>query len=287
MQIFEFQFNPKKRDRKVETLSYEPEKGNRSLYLIGEIRNIIPSNEKLLKRIIKMVRDEYESQSSESVEDALKNSLIKVNEYLSVEIARDNVSWLGNLHLAALSVSGSKVNIAKIGKISALLVGFEKINELNDKIEDRTSSNDFKPKTFGTIISGKLGRGERIAILTEEAMDVFKKSSILKKISELPFLDKKIIEDLVDSQKKEISKISGSFFLLDTKGPPKEKRSFLSENEVIFSLKEIIIPIKELIQKTTCILKLPKIKMRDEYRKGLVLLLLMVILLISGFLIFH
>ena len=287
MQIFEFQFNPKKRDRKVETLSYEPERGNRSLYLIGEIRNIIPGNEKLLKRIIKMVRDEYESQSSESAEDALKNSLIKVNEYLSVEIARDNVSWLGNLHLAALSVSGSRVNIAKIGKISAFLVGFKKINELNDKIEDRASSNDFKPKTFGTIISGKLGRGERIAILTEEVMDVFKKSSILKKISELPFLDKKIIGDLVNSQKKEISKISGSFFLLDTKGPPKEKKSFLSENEVTFSLKEIIIPIKELIRKTTCILKLPKIKMRDEYRKGLVLLLLMVILLISGFLIFH
>lgn len=287
MQIFEFQFNPKKRDRKVETLSYEPERGNRSLYLIGEIRNIIPGNEKLLKWIIKIVRDEYESQSSESAEDALKNSLIKVNEYLSVEIARDNVSWLGNLHLAALSVSGSRVNIAKIGKISAFLVGFEKINELNDKIEDRASSNDFKPKTFGTIISGKLGRGERIAILTEEAMDVFKKSGILKKISELPFLDKKIIEDLIDSQKKEISKISGSFFLLDTNGPPKEKRSFLSENEVIFSLKEIIIPIKELIRKTACILKLPKIKMRDEYRKGLGLLLLMVILLILGFLIFR
>lgn len=297
MQIFEFQFNPKKKDRRVETLSYEPESGDRSLYLIGEMRGIVPGNEKLLSKIMKMIRDEYESRSSESFEDAFKGSLIKVNEYLSLEIAKDNVSWLGNLHLAALSVSGKRVDIAKIGKVSTFLMDYEKMNELDGKMGDRPSNDDFRPKTFGTVISGKLGKGERIVVVTEEPMVILKKSGILKRISELPFLDKKIVEDLIDSRKKEISKISGSFFLLDTKVSPKKKKPFLSENEVEFSLKEIATPIKSFTRKLTNrgkkkkgkdpALKLPKIDMREEYRKGLILVFLMAILLLSGFLVFR
>ena len=294
MQIFEFQFNPKKRNRKVETLSYEPEKGNRSLYLIGEMKGIIPGRENFLSKIMRMIRDEYQSRSSESVEDAFKKSLIKINEHLSIEIAKDNVSWLGNLHLAALSVSGKRINIAKIGKVSTFLMDYGKMEELDDKINNQSSSDDFKPKTFGTVLSGKLGKGERIAVITEEPMSVFKKSGVLKKISELPFLDKKIVEDLIDIQKKELSKISGSFFLLDTKDSPKKKRPFLSENEVEFSLKEIVGSLKKLTPRITRgkqskkpVFKLPKINMREEYRKGLILSFLMAILLMLGFLIFR
>lgn len=296
MQIFEFQFNPKKKDVRVDTLSYEPEKSNRSLYLVGEMKGIVPGNEKLLGKIMKMIKDEYASRLSKTFEEAFKESLVKVNEYLAIEIAKDNVSWVGNLHLAALSVSGNKVDIAKIGKVSVFLIDYEKMVELDGKIKKGSLENgDFKPKVFGTVTSGKLGKGERIAVLTEEPLKVFNKAGLLKKISELPFLDKKIVEGIVDDLKKDISKISGSFFLLDTKGSPKEKKPFLSENEVDFSLKEIIHPLKNIIRKRigkkkkkkTPIIKLPEIKMKKEYKKGLVLLFLMMILLISGSIIFR
>ncbi len=296
MQIFEFQFNPKKKDVRVDNLSYEPEKSNRNLYLVGEMKGIVPGNEKLLGKIMKMIKDEYASRSSKTFEDALKESLIKVNEYLAIEIAGDNVSWIGNLNLAALSVSGNRVDIAKIGKVSVFLIDYEKMIELDGKIKNSSLENgDFKPKVFGTVTSGKLSKGERIAVLTEEPLKLFDKAGVLKKISGLPFLDKKIVENIVDGIKKDVSKISGSFFLLDTKESPKKKKPFLSENEIDFSLKEIIYPLKNIIQKRTGkkkkkrlpIIKLPEIKMKKEYKKGLILVFLMIILLISGSIIFR
>ncbi len=292
MQIFEFQFNPKSKDRRVETLSHEPDNGGGNLYLIGEMRGIVPGNEKLLGKIMRTMRDEY---ASGHPAEAFKRSLVKINEYLAVEVAKDNVSWLGNLHLAALSVSGNKIEMAKIGKISAFIIGHGKVEELDEKVKKGRSNGDFHPKAFGTLISGKIGMGERMAVLTEEAFHSFIKPDTLKKISELPFLDKKIVDGLVDERKKEISKISGAFLLIDTKGAPKRKKPFLSENEIDFSIKDVVAPIKKAVgrmipgkrKKKRISFKLPKIGMREEYGRGLMLVFLMVILLISGSLIFR
>ncbi len=293
MQIFEFQFNPKKKDRRVETLSYEREDQNRNLYLIGEIKEVIPGNEKFLLKIMKMIKEEYSSRDSDSPEEALKGSLLKANEYLAVEIARDNIGWLGNMHLVAVSVSGNKVNIAKIGNAEVFLINYGKFNELNGG-----SIESLDAKAFGTVISGKLGKGERISVATEEPMALFKKEKVLDKISGLPFLDKKIMENMIDSMKKELLKISGAFFLLDTKEPPKEKKGFLPENEIDFSLKEIFRSAGNFIQKffskkkikkknPFLKFKIPKIKIKEEIRKGLILLLILTIILGAGFIIFR
>ena len=123
MQIFEFQFNPRRKDYYAETLFYESDKTEEGLYIVGEIKNIISGGEKFLIRLMREIRDEYRDRSLEKKSDALEKALIKANESLSIEIAKDNVSWLGNLNMAVLSISEDKIEIAKIGKIEVFLIG--------------------------------------------------------------------------------------------------------------------------------------------------------------------
>ncbi|MGB3988334.1 MAG: hypothetical protein WBK67_01425 [Minisyncoccales bacterium] len=293
MQIFEFQFNPRRKDYYAETLFYESDKTEEGLYIVGEIKNIISGGEKFLIRLMREIRDEYRDRSLEKKSDALEKALIKANESLSIEIAKDNVSWLGNLNMAVLSISEDKIEIAKIGKIEVFLIGYKKVSELSDKTGDgKTNDKVFKPNSFNSRISGNLKKGDRIAFLTEDLVKHFTKSRVLEQVSEFHLLDNKVIEDFIGKDSKDINKINGVFLLLDTNRVQKEKKSFLSEKEVDFSTKEVFLWIKDILKKIP-VLKRKRafpslqIKVNDEYKKGFVLVAIMIFILVSGFFIFH
>ncbi len=293
MQIFEFQFNPKRKGYYAETLFYESDKTEEGLYIVGEIKNIISGGEKFLIRLMREIRDEYRDRSLEKKSDALEKALIKANESLSIEIAKDNVSWLGNLNMAVLSISEDKIEIAKIGKIEAFLVEYKKVSELSDKTGDgKTNDKVFKPNSFNSRISGNLNKGDRIAFLTEDLVKHFIKSRVLEQISEFHLLDNKIIEDFIGKDNKDINKINGVFLLLDTNRTQKEKKPFLIEKEVDFSTKEVFLWIKDILKKMPVFKRkrtFPslQIKVNDEYKKGIVLIAIMIFILVSGFFIFH
>ncbi len=244
MRIFEFQFNPKSQNRRIKTSFFE--KGRTSLYLIGEVDS---ANDKILSKVMKVIKEGY------SPSFKLKEVLVEANESLSTE----NLAWLGNLNLIVLSIVGNNVELAKIGKGKVFLISRKKATELNGETES---------SSFGTITSGKIAKGERIVVLTEELID----NKILNEIAESDFLDNKILEKMIDERKKELNKISGALLLLDNKA---EKRPLMEDKAIDFSTKDLIQSIKSL--------PLPE----KIYNKKIFLVILMLFLLLIGFLVFN
>ncbi|MBZ1356233.1 MAG: hypothetical protein KY054_00470 [Candidatus Nealsonbacteria bacterium] len=305
MQIFEFQFNPRIKDRRIETLSYqpkkEPEKNLGDLYILGELRNSLPGIDSLLTEIIKIIKKTYYSTESISSEEALRKSLKKVNDFLTNEISKNNVNWLGNLNLSIITLRDNEVNITKIGDIKINLIKYHEVIELSREIDEKKDqgSEYARPIVFENIVSGRINKGDRVSVLTKDVYDFFEKKGLIKELSNFPFLDKKIVEELVGSIKKDFLKISGAFFLLDTKGAPNGKISKSKpEKEVDFSMKEVhssvikLFSKKERRKKVVAKINIPKINfpridMGDNKKKGLVLLLILIIILIMGALIFQ
>lgn len=244
MQIFEFQFNPRIKTKKVENLFQEFESSERNLYIIGEQKRIVPGNEKFLTNIIRMIKDEYALNEPENHEKALQECLIKINEYFKIEIARNNTGWIGNLNLVIVSQNQGEIHLAKMGKSKIYLLKYENYSELNNK-DKKTSS------FFGSIISGKMVYGDRLCIVSEELQKIVEKKKILEKISKTLFLDQKTIDEIIDPIKKDLEKSSGTFFLLDNKNVPKKKNALLEEIEVDFSIKELYYNIKRIANKKT------------------------------------
>lgn len=244
MQIFEFQFNPRIKTKKVENLFQEFESSERNLYIIGEQKRIVPGNEKFLTNIIRMIKDEYALNEPENHEKALQECLIKINEYFKIEIARNNTGWIGNLNLVIVSQNQGEIHLAKMGKSKIYLLKYENYSELNNK-DKKTSS------FFGSIISGKMVYGDRLCIVSEELQKIVEKKKILEKISKTLFLDQKTIDEIIDPIKKDLEKSSGTFFLLDNKNVPKKKSALLEEVEVDFSIKELYYNIKRIANKKT------------------------------------
>ncbi len=307
MQIFEFQFNPKIRGRKIETFSYQPKKDPErnlgDLYIVGELRNSLPEADHLLNEIIKIIKKSYYQNSSISSEDALRESLKKANEFLANEISKNNVNWLGNLNLSIIALHENEVNITKIGNIKVNLIKYQEVIELTKGIDERRDQgkNDYsQPRIFENIVSGRIKKGDRISVLTKDVYDFFEKKALVKELSRFPFLEKKIVEDLINSVKKDLLKISGAFFLLDTKGAPNGK--IKSGKEVDFSMKEVHSSIIRLFskkkkkqkspRKVSVKLNVPKIKIPtidvvDNKKKGLVLVSILAVILIMGAIIFQ
>lgn len=272
MQIFEFQFNPRIKTKKVENLFQEFESSERNLYIIGEQKRIVPGNEKFLTNIIRMIKDEYALNEPENHEKALQECLIKINEYFKIEIARNNTGWIGNLNLVIVSQDQGEIHLAKIGKSKIYLLKYENHSELNNK-DKKTSS------FFGSIISGKMVYGDRLCIVSEELQKIVEKKKILEKISKTLFLDQKTIDEIIDPIKKDLEKSSGTFFLLDNKNVPKKKSALLEEIEVDFSIKELYYNIKRIANKKT-------LKIDSDFKNILKPLIALGLILLVGSFIF-
>ncbi len=249
MQIFEFHFNPKKKDQALNSFCHEPEKNSSKkgyLYMAGELLNALPGSEQFINNLAKNIKEEYYSEFYSSIEQSIKKALTRANDFLSSQISRNNVRWLGNLNFAIVSLDSKKnINISKIGKIKILLIKNGEIIDVTKKIDaknDDLQKGFYSPKSFGQFTSGKMNNKDKLIILTSEVFDIFTKNSILKKISSQPFLNQKIIEDILSHEKEKLLKTSGVFLLLDTEREREIKESSLNEEELEFSLKDIFKP---------------------------------------------
>jgi len=254
MQIFEFYFNPQKKERLINSFSYEPEKPSDKegyLYMAGELLNVLSRSEQFLDNLAKTVKEEYYSDLYFSIDESIKKGLMRANDFLSSQISRNNVGWLGNLNFAIISLHDKKtINIAKIGSIKILLIRNGKITDVSREIDAKDNEAQrgfYSPKAFGRLTSGKLNKGSKIVILTKELFDTFEKNLILEKISAFSFFDKKSLENILDDQKKALLQASGVFFLLETEEEKEAKEEISEEQRPEFSMREIFRPLREKI----------------------------------------
>ncbi len=257
MKIFEFHFNPEKKNRVINTFSYESnklkDKKNGYLYMAGELLNVLPGNEQLLNNLAKIIKEEYYSEFYPYFNDSIKKSLARANDYLSLQISKNNVSWLGNLNFGIVSIHGNKnISITQIGNVKILLIKNKKIVDItkNSTSISRNQEACFSPRVFNRLFSGKITEKDKIIILTKEVLDFFEKSLILEKITEEEIIYKDELEKIINFQKNEALKITGALLLIET-SKEKEKRieKEEEETELNFSFKKVFIPLINKIKK--------------------------------------
>ncbi len=255
MRIFEFHFNPKlKEDLVLDSFCYEPEKAYEKklgdLYIVGLLKNTLPKNKRLLKRLAEVIKEKYYSSRVGSAERSLKSSLKEANKFLDSISKSGDVSWLGNLDFFILSIKDSNLNFAKVGDIKPILIRAGQITDINKKVQ----IEDLEPyplKVFANIVSGKLAEKDLIVILTQDIFEFFKQEKTLTKIAKLESFDDKQFKEILNSQKKNLNEISGVFLLIQfIKENFVGKKQTISEKDLEkFSLKKIFAPVLKIFQK--------------------------------------
>lgn len=265
MRIFEFHFNPKaKEDLAFDSYCYEPEnvyeKKLGSLFLVGEIKNALPQHLRLLEKFSSFFKKEYYAKAGKfSPESSLKHSLKDANEYLEKIVKSGDVSWLGNLNLAILSVKNFNLNFAKAGDLAILLLREGQATDIGKKLE----FEDMEPyplKIFGKIVSGKLAEGDILLVLTKEVFNFFSNplksldgkpvrngQTLIGEIMKMRPFEEQKLKALLRNREKELLKISGVCLLLlfskDEYSENQRQRSFnFQAKPEKFSLREPFLP---------------------------------------------
>ncbi len=160
MQIFELHFNPKLKEEQIfDSFIYEPEniyeRKLGSLYMVGEIQNNLLQNLNFLDTLAKVIKRNYYTLSLKSPEKALSQGLKRVNDFLAEEVKKDNVSWLGNLNFAALSLKDFDLIFTKTGNLKLLLIRAGQIIDIGKNLDLR-EIEPYHLKIFFIVVTGKL-----------------------------------------------------------------------------------------------------------------------------------
>ena len=242
MQIFELHFNPKIKEEQIfDSFVYEPEniyeRKLGSLYLIGELQNTLPQNLKFLDNLAGVIKKKYYSFLLKPVEKAFSETLKKVNGYLGEEVKKDNVSWLGNLNFAVISLKDLNLNLTKTGNLKILLIRAGQIIDIGKNL-DLQEIEPYPLKIFISVVTGKLAQDDIILVLTKEVFNFFYRQNILSKIAQTKNLDSKKLKEILPLSlftKGEGSKISGICFLCLIKT---ELKTVRRPQEIYFRRKE-------------------------------------------------
>ncbi|MDD5638287.1 MAG: hypothetical protein PHO28_00035 [Candidatus Pacebacteria bacterium] len=231
MKIFELYFNPKaEEDKFFDSFIYEPvksyEKKLGTLCAAGELKNAIYQNSNFLKKIANNIKENYYNISYNNPEKAISQSLKKINEFLSEELKKDNISWLGNLNFALCSIKDYDLIFTKTGDIKIILIRNGKIIEI-DKNLDSSEIEPYPLKVFLNIASGKLLENDLIFIITRDLYNFFLKENIFRKISQYEFLNEKRVKNILSSAVlKNKNKISGVCLLIILNPKNEKEESF-------------------------------------------------------------
>ena len=277
MKIFEFHFNPLgrsptgellghrptgepkgKEDLVFDSFCYEPENVYErrlgSLFLVGELKNTLPQNLKFLDNFASFFKKEYYSAPlKSSPESSLKLGLKKANEFLENILKSGDVSWLGNLNAAILSIKNFDLNFTKVGALKILLFRQGQITDLGKNLE-LEEIDPYPLKIFGKIVSGKLVEGDIVLVLTKEIFNFFSGQNLLRKITQLQSFDENRFKTILKTKENELLKISGvCLALLPTKEVwPETQRqksfTFQSKTEK-FSFKKVFLPLTNLVKR--------------------------------------
>ncbi len=289
MQVFEFYFNPKgKTDLIFESFCYQPEniyeKGKGSLCLVGFLKNVLPKNTRFLDNLANLIKQKYYSPTLKLPEKSLKEGLRKTNEFLENIAKKGDVSWLGNLSFAVITLKNYELNFAKVGDLKIFLLRNGQIIDIDQKLK----FNDIEPyplKIFGNIVSGKLAEDDKIMVLTKEVFELFSGQSLLNEIAKIVPFEEKKIREIFKAGQTELSKISGICLLIVLSKEILPKKEIIFKERIAqFSIWQIFKPA---IKKAIALKQQGKqIKVSENLKQNLILILVLIFFFVLGFLIF-
>lgn len=311
MEVFEFYFNPSS-EKEIdvgltnsifESFYYEPEniyeKRLGSFFTVGLLKKVLPHNIKFLEKLSKFIKEEYYKKTLIGPEKSLKEALKQANGFLEQITKKGDVSWLGNLDFAVLTIKNFTLNFTKTGDIKILLLRNKKIIDLDKKIKFK----DIEPyplRIFGNIVSGKFDEDDLILVLTKDIFNFFQQENLINDLSLLKEISIKEIKKIFNTKKENLEKVSGVclMILLKKEILGKKKEIISSPSLKEFSFKEFFSPILKHLPKNfkkiylspinfskTKISKNIFYQLKSKLNKKLVLFVSLIIVLIFGFLI--
>ena len=234
MQIFELHFNPKNKEGKlIDTFCYQPadvyEKRLGALAIAGELTEG-SSNRTLLNNLASKIKGAYHSLPTRSQEEALREGLQTGNQFLSKN------SWSGDLNLATLSIKENLLQFSKIGEIKILL---SRNKELTD-IGKNASDEDY---SFGSIVTGKIKKNDKLIVLTEDIYSEFLDKDLLIELAQSETVDNFLLEKISKIQKEKFPKTSGICLLIDFSIETATQEKIINKDQ--FSFKKTFIKISQ------------------------------------------
>jgi len=268
MQIFELHFNPKKEEKFFDSFVYEPEstyeKKLGNLYIAGELKNSLPSNSKLLGNLAQNIKKNYYTLSAKSAEKALTNASKKANHFLSEQIKKENVDWLGNLNLAIVSINKYDITFTKTGDIKILLLRGGHIVDAGANL-DLEEIEPYPLKIFFNVVSGKLMEDDKVLIITKEVYDFLQESNVINKLARVENLNSKNIKQILPPSlfnKEEGLKISGICLInVLTKDSKKNAPILFQGKKALLKMPKFHLPKVNLPKIKFSKIKLPKVKL--------------------------
>ncbi|MFH1657382.1 MAG: hypothetical protein ABH919_02845 [bacterium] len=272
MKVFEFHFNPRGREtRFYETFVYEPETPAEEqtgyLYMAGCLNHALPQNAQFLNRLAEVIKEEHYSQSEQSPEKSLRRSLESANVFLTGETKKENVSWLGNLNFAILSLSAEdpakdwqEFNFSKTGDTAILLVRGNEVIDIGRNSEPR-EEEIYPLKIFKNVSSGKLVKGDKIVVLSSDVFEYFREKNLIR--AAVFSNSEKELKRVLNSFRKELAEISGFCFFITLQ---RSRNLFAFLPKRLPSLRFLLIPFQFIARSFFYLLnfKLPKFTRRKE-----------------------
>lgn len=278
MEVFELHFKKKtEEDLDLDSFCYEPEniyeRRLGSLYLVGELKNALPQNEKLIHKIAQTIKAKFYGLPISSFDKSFEESLKAANNFLTEEVKEDNVSWLGNLNLAIIAVKNFDINFSKVGNIKILLLRKGQINDIGERLKFQ-EIEPYPLKIFSNIATGKLIQDDQLMILTEEAYQAFSiETQLVNEIAQIPVEDKSYARNLkriLKQKEKILTQISGICLLITITPDLLPKKEFLFEKEApVFTISQIFKPftdrIKSLLKNTKKITSKTTMDIKEKF----------------------
>lgn len=126
-----------------------------------------------------LLKKEYYANPKRSIDNSFDSALRKVNLALS-EIAKEgNINWLGRIEGAVCVLEKNNLHFSVCGNSKILLIRNQIITEVSKDL----SSEEKEPnplKTFANVSSGRLDKGDKIIVCSEDIFDIFSLNEIRK-----------------------------------------------------------------------------------------------------------
>lgn len=229
MKVFELYFNPKNKTSKgFQNSPTQEEKRLGFFYMIGEVSEKEKSNLVFLEKVFNETKKEYYKEKSINPQKALEYSLQKANEVVS------SGDYSGKIDIALFLIKNESFYISKIGKIKIIKTNKKKIEYLSD------SFYSYEPKLFQSIISGKIGKKEKLIISTSEVNQLFSEKKITEKIKKNEW-NNEITKDISSLINEKFKKTSGVAIIIENQIiQKKKKKNIVTEKKDRFNFKKII-----------------------------------------------
>ncbi len=252
MQIFELHFNPKNKEGKlIDTSCYQPndvyEKRLGCLIIGGELIVKNSSEKAFLNNLAYKIKSVYHSLPTRTQEEALKESLKEANNFLSKNLSSDE------LNLAVLSIKKNQLQFSKIGNAKILI-------SRNKEITDIGKNTENKEKIFGSIVTGKIMKEDKLIILTHEIYKEFVEHELMIELAKKDSVKESDLEKISQVQEKKFPKVAGICILIDFSADAQTESSKIV-NKDKFSFRKTFVTSAKEVQKIIFLLsdKLKKI----------------------------